>query len=205
MLLQMNHTNYSQDQVFQIAKLMYEVFYRKVEHLWLHTQDCDLAIQILMKSMRLDQLITIVKDQEVIALASYETAENPHFLFFETKVLIDYLGPDKGKQLGQRYQDMITTDEAFDKNKYYLDRLIVKEGLRGQGVGRQLLEVNESLAKDMGKTCIELTVVDWNLRAKKFYERYGYQTVGKEYPKDSFKEDALKAGYTYKYIMHKEL
>lgn len=59
----------------------------------------------------------------------------------------------------------------------YVRNLIVKEGYRGLGVGRALLDFfhTQGFAK---ASCVFLTVSDFNQRAKQFYEANGYVEVG---------------------------
>jgi ribosomal protein S18 acetylase RimI-like enzyme len=59
----------------------------------------------------------------------------------------------------------------------YLRILAVRDGSRGQGVGKALLQYVESQAFARGPNLF-LCCVDSNTRARRFYEREGYELVG---------------------------
>jgi ribosomal protein S18 acetylase RimI-like enzyme len=60
------------------------------------------------------------------------------------------------------------------KGKYmYLDDLYVKEKMRGQSVGKMLLDAFLKDAKDRGANLVKWQVLHWNEPAIKFYEKYG--------------------------------
>ncbi len=58
-----------------------------------------------------------------------------------------------------------------------LDALAVRSDARGAGVGSILLTAVEQLARDLGKSAVELEVVDTNPRAAALYRRHGYVDV----------------------------
>ena len=59
----------------------------------------------------------------------------------------------------------------------YLHIIAIKEGYRGLGIGRALLDFSESIASEMADRLF-LAVADYNPDAKRFYERNGYRQVG---------------------------
>jgi ribosomal protein S18 acetylase RimI-like enzyme len=61
----------------------------------------------------------------------------------------------------------------------FVDDLAVAQGIRGQGVGTQLLRAAEAWARDRGAEAMLLDTHPNNVRALRFYhERMGYQNVG---------------------------
>ena len=58
---------------------------------------------------------------------------------------------------------------------YVVGRICVKSNFRSQGIGGVLLAVAEKIAQDKGGLTIRLHA---QLRAKEFYERYGYKAYG---------------------------
>ena len=56
-----------------------------------------------------------------------------------------------------------------------IEYLFVKEGLRGQGIGSQLLQQAESEAKK--RNCRFAFVNTYQFQAPAFYQKYGYQEV----------------------------
>lgn len=79
----------------------------------------------------------------------------------------------------------------------YLHIIVVREEYRGLGIGKQLVKYFEENASSHFPTKYFLTVDDFNPRAKKLYERLGYQCVG-SLP-DFYKEGILC------YLMMKEM
>jgi GNAT superfamily N-acetyltransferase len=67
----------------------------------------------------------------------------------------------------------------------YIAKLWVDEGLRGQGVGRRLMEAAEELARSRGCTDVSLDTFDF--QARPFYEKLGYELFGtlEGYPPES--------------------
>ena len=63
-----------------------------------------------------------------------------------------------------------------------IEYLFVKEGLRGQGIGSQLLQQAESEAKK--RNCRFAFVNTYQFQAPAFYQKYGYKEVFvlKDYP-----------------------
>ena len=60
----------------------------------------------------------------------------------------------------------------------YLHIIAVKEEYRGYGVGKQLMKYFEENASSYLSTKYFLTVDDFNVNARRLYERLGYQCVG---------------------------
>lgn len=69
----------------------------------------------------------------------------------------------------------IATARLYATDGYVVGRICVKKGYRGRGLGGVLLATAEKIAKDKGGTTIRLHA---QLRAKEFYERYGYKAYG---------------------------
>ena len=60
----------------------------------------------------------------------------------------------------------------------YLHIIAVKEEYRNKGIGKVLLDYSENIACEMADKLF-LVVADYNPDAKLFYERNGYQQVGR--------------------------
>merc|ERR1712117_566323 len=60
----------------------------------------------------------------------------------------------------------------------YLEDLYVQQQFRGQGIGRDLFTKVATNSRDVhGCKSMHWTVVDWNERARKFYEKFGSHEV----------------------------
>ena len=71
---------------------------------------------------------------------------------------------------------MLVHPEGFAGSPY-IKSIAVEEGLRGGGIGTQLLRFAELLFQDTSRH-IFLCVSSFNTRARALYERLGYETVG---------------------------
>ena len=58
----------------------------------------------------------------------------------------------------------------------YIAKLWVDEGVRGRGLGAQLMEAAEALARSRGCTDVSLDTFDY--QARPFYEKLGYELFG---------------------------
>jgi GNAT superfamily N-acetyltransferase len=65
----------------------------------------------------------------------------------------------------------------------FVEFLALTEAARGRGIGRQLIEAIEALARDRGKTGVWLDT--YSFQAPDFYRKMGYREVGRidEYPR----------------------
>ena len=60
---------------------------------------------------------------------------------------------------------------------FLLDGICVAPKARGLGVGSALIGAIEDQARQRGYACVQLEVIDSNLRARALYQRLGYQTL----------------------------
>jgi ribosomal protein S18 acetylase RimI-like enzyme len=66
--------------------------------------------------------------------------------------------------------------------KLYLGMLSVLPHLQAKGIGRQLLQAAESLAKELNYTAISMTVISSRQQLIEWYERRGYTRTGEVLP-----------------------
>lgn len=60
----------------------------------------------------------------------------------------------------------------------YLEDIIVKEALRGAGIGKQLFDTVVNAAVEFGARRLSWQVLDWNEPAIRFYQKYGAELDG---------------------------
>jgi ribosomal protein S18 acetylase RimI-like enzyme len=60
--------------------------------------------------------------------------------------------------------------------RLHVDNLFVSADWRGLGIGRQLMEMAELLARDRG--CLGINVDTFTFQAPGFYEKLGFQKIG---------------------------
>jgi GNAT superfamily N-acetyltransferase len=78
------------------------------------------------------------------------------------KLVVDYIEPG------------ITATKPIE-----LNRLYSAQEFLGKGVGAALMEECFTVAKDLGSDAMWLGVWEYNPRAQRFYEKYGFREVGK--------------------------
>lgn len=62
---------------------------------------------------------------------------------------------------------------ATTRPTLYIKELYVADGARGGGVGEALMRAAARAAREHGCNAIKWTVADWNMSARRFYERLG--------------------------------
>ncbi len=68
--------------------------------------------------------------------------------------------------------------ESEDDPRAYFYSLRVMEMFRGHGIGSRLVEEAEAIVRERGATWAMIAVAKHNHRARRLYERLGYQVVG---------------------------
>jgi diamine N-acetyltransferase len=68
---------------------------------------------------------------------------------------------------------------ASDPSGLMLEQLYVANGHHGSGIARELMDWTLDEARRRGSTALYLTVFIDNQRARRFYERYGFETAGR--------------------------
>lgn len=61
----------------------------------------------------------------------------------------------------------------------HVDCLYLREGCRGQGIGRSLMEAIAQRASALGATHLEWQTPEWNESAARFYESLGARSSAK--------------------------
>lgn len=70
--------------------------------------------------------------------------------------------------------------DGVDNDRFLVDGICVRQGMRGRGLGRQLLAALCHEASARGYTYIRLDVIDTNWRARALYEREGFVALRSE-------------------------
>ncbi|RLF49810.1 MAG: ribosomal-protein-alanine N-acetyltransferase [Thermoplasmata archaeon] len=66
---------------------------------------------------------------------------------------------------------------VYDSHRGRVLILVVKEGYRGKGIGRAILDKFITICKSIGVTTVTLEVRKSNKRAISFYQKYGFRIV----------------------------
>jgi ribosomal protein S18 acetylase RimI-like enzyme len=89
--------------------------------------------------------------------------------------LLKYLN-EKGEMAGCVYL------ERLKDNRLYLGMLTVKPAIQAQGIGRQLLQEAERIARAENYEAIKISVIPVRHELIGWYERRGYQATGQMLP-----------------------
>jgi RimJ/RimL family protein N-acetyltransferase len=71
-----------------------------------------------------------------------------------------------------------------DSSTVWLMAMWVRATLRGTPAAAELVSAVKSLARELGAREVRLKVIDTNLRARRFYERTGFQLTGRQNPRE---------------------
>lgn len=114
--------------------------------------------------------------QLVRELAIYEKAEHEftasiedYYTDFEAGIFESYVAEVDGKVVGMTLYYM--TYSTWKGRMLYLEDFVINEDYRRYGIGQQLFDVLQEVAKAKGCRLIKWQVLDWNTPAVKFYEK----------------------------------
>lgn len=82
---------------------------------------------------------------------------------------------DKDESIGMIW--FAVKDGRVGKSAFIYD-FNIREGLRGKGYGKKVMERTEELIQEMGIDRVSLNVFGHNHAARKLYEKIGYQITG---------------------------
>lgn len=86
---------------------------------------------------------------------------------------------DTLRMLGNLARASLLTETPLRPGEAYIYSVAVLEGLRGRGIGRQLMEQVEEQARKAGAYATLLRVIVGNQGARRLYTRLGYRTIGR--------------------------
>ena len=134
-------------------------------------EDCKICDKFLSKLINFESSLDDVINNKVEVSGP---AENN---IKQEDVFVAYAKADKpvGYVFGYR---QFNKGKIYNKNILILEALFVEEEYRGMGVGRLLVQAFENWAKEKyNDYVIEITYIDANKNAQKFYESMGYTSV----------------------------
>ena len=115
-------------------------------------------------------------DKEEILQFWQSNAENHSRPFDSIDAIIRLLERDPQSLILARFEGKIvgTVIAAWDGWRGSIYRLAVDKNIKGQGIGRQLMENAEERLKLTGATRVNAVVCEENVEAHAFYQRLGY-------------------------------
>ena len=90
-----------------------------------------------------------------------------------------YLVEDNGIAVGYIYiivQERSENLFTYERRYVLVDQMSVNPDYYGTGVAEQLMDCALAMAREHNMNQIILGVRDWNIRARKFYEKQGFKT-----------------------------
>jgi len=109
-------------------------------------------------------------------VASIEGAEKFYGSQSETKDAAVLVAEFENKIVGFAYLQFEAMNySALLANAVWLHDLYVDESVRGQNIGRILIEISAEIAKELGADKLMLSVAAKNVHAKSFFERSGFR------------------------------
>jgi len=100
--------------------------------------------------------------------AELEDSNNLHFMVYENDESLGYLKI--------RINAILKGFE--DRNSFEIERIYLHKKIAGKGIGRQLMQLSETIAKENDKQIIFLKAMDSSTDAIAFYQKMGYTICG---------------------------
>lgn len=183
----------SEIQMDEILSIMYDTFEKKLSNLELKPKSREQGLRILRKSANYDQGLYAIHKLKIIGAVGMNFRKK-RFYYFPWKVLLEEFG-----FIGALWRSIIQKFSAdrLKDTELYIGSIAVAEHYRGKGIGTQLLNAVNDLAKNNGFDSIILDVVDTNPRAFDLYKRHGYEVIKKR----KFGFITRSAGFSFSYKM----
>ncbi len=156
------------------VELYEEAFGKK---LGIAIKDKKKRLNILNSSLILKYAIGAFYDEKLIGIAGYQTPEGSLTSGIGYSDLLSQLGIIKGNWAAIIFS---LYERKPKPRELVMDGISVCSWGRGKGIGSKLLSEIKKLAKTQGFSQIRLDVIDINPKAKKLYERVGFETVKTE-------------------------
>lgn len=132
------------------------------------------ALNLLARSLNPAYAVVATRAGQLVGLAGYQDDDGA-LIALRMKSLVQEYGPLNGSL---RYLGMgLLLSRDRQPGTLLMDGIAVAPGMRGQGIGTQLLEAVCEHARANGYADVRLDVLDNNPRARNLYERRGFVVV----------------------------
>lgn len=175
------------------AAIVCEAFEAKISAL---SMQKEAAIEVLVESLNPGSAIFAYQGEELVGVAGIVT-NTSRFLESRWGELLKHLDPFRALV----YYLVVKFDSRVSEGEMKIEALGVSRGIRGQGIGTELVRRVEGLASEKGYTVLSLDVVDTNAAARKLYEKLGFEVV----KTTEFGILTRKAGFTSSYHLRKRI
>jgi len=129
------------------------------------------ALKILPELLNSEQSIYAVQDDQLVGFAGIQHGRQKLFKG-SLRPFIKHLGFFRGLFVAFI---LSLFERPYTDNELLMDGICVDKQMRGQGVGSALLASIQAFAQENGYQTIRLDVVDTNPKARKLYERIGFE------------------------------
>lgn len=147
--------------------LYYEAFESKFSKLFTQEE----ALKILPELLNGEQAIYAVQDEALVGFAGVQHGRQKLF-----KSSLHPFTTHLGMMRGLLAAFVLSLFERpYTEGELLMDGICVDKKMRGQGVGSALLAAIYDFAREKGYQSIRLDVVDTNPKARKLYERIGFE------------------------------
>ncbi|MCF6311366.1 MAG: GNAT family N-acetyltransferase [Verrucomicrobiales bacterium] len=161
----------------QAAELYDEAFGKKFS---LAIRSRKKRIALFEKCFMLDFAIAAISGDTLVGLAGFHDQQGSLTGGVTHELLISELGFLRGNWAALVF---LIYDRKPAEAELVMDGIVVSSEYRGQGIGGHLLEQLFDYAEEKTYECIRLDVIDTNPRAKKLYQKKGFEVVKEEtYP-----------------------
>ena len=155
--------------------LYFEAFEKKFTKL----MNLDEALNILTDLLNSEQSIYAVQDGRLVGFAGIQHG-NKRLFKNSLQPFIKHLGILRGLLVAFV---LSLFDRPYKDNELLMDGICIDKNMCGQGVGSLLLEEIYEIDKKNNYKTIRLDVVDTNPRARKLYEKIGFEPIiSHQYP-----------------------
>ena len=132
-----------------------------------------IALAVMPHILNRSRCLTAFKGDRLVGLLGIHDARGT-FLAPDYRVMLRHYGAVMGMA---RSALLMLLDHTLPPGELYLDGLAVAEPHRGRGIGTALMAAFENQARANGFKTLSLEVIDANPRARRLYERLGYEYV----------------------------
>jgi len=133
--------------------------------------------QLFTKGLALKYAIGAVSQKGLLGIAGFHAAEGSLTGAIGYRDLVSQLGFFKGNRAAVVFS---LYERQPKPGELVMDGIAVRSDARGMGVGSTLLDEIRKYAEQHGYNRVRLDVIDTNPKAKKLYERLGFEAVKTE-------------------------
>jgi len=159
-----------------VAQLYTQAFERKFVNIIGSAQEASLFFKEGINNDR--AIVAYSTDNELLGMAGFQHNQRP-LVGLEFEHFQKHFGFFKGLYRSV-LMEMLFSRRAENEKQLLMDGIVVKEEYRGKGIGKKLFKGLEAYAVANQFTSIRLDVIDENPKAKKLYEKIGFEITKDE-------------------------